>query len=54
MTIEKTSGGWFITVEQGNGDEIKTLKLTSSEYDYLRLMMSQGWPHAITFRDAAR
>jgi len=54
MTIERQDGSWFITVEQGNGDVIKTLKLTPQEYDHLGLMMSRGWPHALTFRDPGR
>lgn len=54
MTIERQDGSWFITVEQGNGDVIRTLKLTPQEYDHLALMMGRGWPHSLTFRDHTR
>ena len=54
MTTERTEDGWFVTVEQGNGDEIRTLKLTDTEYGYLGFMVTQKWPHTITFKDPGR
>ena len=55
MTIERRPGGtWLLTVEQGNGDETGTLKLTETEYTYLGLMMGRGWPHSFTFTDKTR
>lgn len=54
MTIERRDGGWLITVEQGNGDVIKTMTLTGQEYQYLGYMTGRGWPHRLTFRDCAR
>lgn len=54
MTVEKRPGGWLVTVEQGNGDKIQTLELTSRERDFLGLMMSRGWPASVTFRDTER
>ena len=54
MTIERQGSGWFITIEQGNGDVIRTLKLTEKEYGVLGFMATQKWPQTVTFRDPGR
>jgi hypothetical protein len=31
MTVEPKDSGWLVTIEQGNGDVIKTVELTEME-----------------------
>lgn len=31
ITVEPWQGGWLVTIEQGNGDVVKTIELTSFE-----------------------
>jgi hypothetical protein len=39
MTMEIRGRGWFVTIEQGNGDVIKTIELTAMERMQLAMML---------------
>jgi hypothetical protein len=39
MTLEPKDGGWLVTIEQGNGDVIKTLELTDWERAQLACLL---------------
>ena len=39
ITVESRSPGWLVTIEQGNGDVIKTLDLTELERLQLAAML---------------
>jgi hypothetical protein len=43
MTLERRGSGWFVIIEQGNGDVIKTLELTDLERLQLGLLLD-GYP----------
>ena len=45
MTLEHLdAGGWRVTIEQGNGDVLKTIGLTEMERVQLGLMLSYASP----------
>jgi hypothetical protein len=50
MTVEPLDDGWFVTVEQGNGDSVQTLRLTKMERDQLAclLEMSSNTPYPVS------
>ena len=59
MTLERRDeGGWLVTIEQGNGDVIKTVELTEMERVQLGLMLSYAsplsYPAHVSFVDLDR
>jgi hypothetical protein len=39
ITVEPWRGGWLVTIEQGNGDVVKTIELTEMERIQLGMML---------------
>ena len=54
MTLEVDGPGWLVTIEQGNGDVIKTLHLTPLERAQLGMMLSGGLVRHVEFADHTR
>lgn len=59
MTVEPQGKDWLVTIEQGNGDVIKTIELTEMERVQLGLMLDSdpGKPpliDSISFLDPFR
>lgn len=42
MTVEPVGSGWHVIIEQGNGDVIKDIELTSLEAAQLGIMLSSA------------
>ena len=49
MTLQAHKAGWEVVIEQGNGDVIKTIELTSMERVQLAMLLdgSPGAGHAV-------
>ncbi len=43
MTIDRKGGGWWIIIEQGNGDVLKEIELTEMERVQLACLLDFGW-----------
>ena len=54
MTLEVDGAGWLVTIEQGNGDVIKTLHLTCQERAMLGMMLSGDLVRHVQFVDLTR
>ena len=54
MTMEPRSGGWHVTIEQGNGDVIKEIALTPMERVQLAAMLGMdAFAGSVTHLDFA-
>lgn len=42
MTLEPGGEGWHVTIEQGNGDVIKTIELTPMERTQLAFLLDEN------------
>jgi len=54
MTVERRGPGWLVTIEQGNGDVIKTLELTDHERLQLGMLLDGGPARHVEFADFSR
>jgi hypothetical protein len=53
MTLERDGPRWLVTIEQGNGDVIKTLELTYMERAQLGMLLDGPMEH-VEFADHTR
>jgi hypothetical protein len=56
ITVEPAGSGWLITIEQGNGNVIKTVELTEMERMQLGMMLDSfpGRSGSVSFVDFSR
>jgi hypothetical protein len=54
MTLERRGPSWLVTIEQGNGDVIKTLELTDLERLQLGLLLDGYSVRHVEFVDFTR
>lgn len=53
MTLEQDGPGWLVTIEQGNGNVVKTLDLTYMERAQLGMLLDGPMEH-VEFVDHTR
>jgi len=54
MTLEQDGPGWLVTIEQGNGDAVKTLGLTCMERAQLLVLLDNSGMRHVDFVDFSR